>query len=312
MDIELGIEAEELEIAGTDVKCLILDMDDAELAVCELALYPHFHEHFREAFDLIGVATSFWLEDGSYATSAESVTRTLFRLRDAIGERASSAEAASLPNVIRGLLGVDHPATDSQLAAAFALVLGVQAVEILANWLFELEVAIYDIDADLVEGLRKNSPRQYATLIDKERDRRAGLEIEAREQFASLKGEANQALLMANLYRQVESIDVSQNGFNTSSLMLRLLDEAFSAKASKRGQEAGKGNQDASSKTQTETMDRRSKIKAAAETIIAGRRIEKRNLTDAELTNLLFDQAVHGTKKTIRDHLTALGLRPLK
>jgi hypothetical protein len=236
----------------------------------------------------------------------------LFRLRDAIGERASSAEAASLPNVIRGFLGVDHPATDSQLAAAFALVLGVQAVEILSNWLFELEVATYDIDADLIEGLRKDSHRQYAALIDKERDRRAGFEIEAREQFAVLKGEANQTLLMASLYRQVESIDVSKNGFNTSSLMLRLLDEAFSAKASKRGQEAGKGNQEAGSKTQIETMDRRSNIKAAAEQIIAGRRIEKRNLTDAELTNLLFDQAVHGTKKTIRDHLTALGLRPLK
>jgi len=312
MDIELGIEAEELEIAGTDVKCLVWDMDDVELAVRELALYPHFHEHFREAFYLIDTATSFWLEDGSYVPCAESVTRTLFRLRNDINDRASSAEAASLPNVIRGFLGVDHPATDSQLAAAFTLVLGVQAVEILANWLFELEVAIYDIDADLIEGLRKDSPRQYAALIDKERDRRAGFEIEAREQFASLKGEANQALLMANLYRQVESIDVSQNGFNTSSLMLRLLDEAFSAKASKRGQEAGRGNQDASSKIQTETMDRRSKIKAAAKTIIAGRRIEKRNLTDAELTNLLFDQTVHGTKKTIRDHLTALGLRPLK
>jgi hypothetical protein len=312
MDIELCIEPEELEIAGTDVKCLIWDMDDAELAVRELALYPHFHEHFREAFDLIGVATSFWLEDGSYATNAESVTRTLFRLRDAIGEHASYGEAASLPNVIRGFLGVDHPATDSQLAAAFALVLGVQAVEILSNWLFELEVATYDIDADLIEGLRKDSPRQYAALIDKERDRRAGFEIEAREQFAVLKGEANQTLLMASLYRQAESIDVSKNGFNTSSLMLQLLDEAFSAKASKRGQEAGKGNQEAGSKIQIETMDRRSNIKAAAEQIIAGRRIEKRNLTDAELTNLLFDQVVHGTKKTIRDHLTALGLRPLK
>lgn len=312
MDIERGIEAEELEIAGTDVKCLIWDMDDVESAVRELALYPHFSEHFREAFDLINSATSFWLEDGFYAPSAESVTRTLFRLRDAIDDSASSAEAASLPSVIRGFVGFDHPATDSQLVAAFALVLGVQAVEALANWLFELELATYDIDADLIELLKNNSPRQYAALIDKERDRRAGFEIEAREQYAALKGEANQTLLMANLYRQVESIDVSKNGFNTSSLMLRLLDEAFSAKASKRGREAGKGNQDASSKTQTEAMDRRSKIKAAAEKIIAGRRIEKRKLTDAELTNLLFDQAVHGTKKTIRDHLTALGLRPLK
>jgi len=312
MDIELGIEAEELEIAGIDVKCLIWDMDDVESAVRELALYPQFKEHFREAFNLIDSASSFWLEGGSYASCAESVTRTLFRLRDLIDEHGSYAATASLPSVIRRFLGVDHPATDSQLVAAFALVLSVQAVEALANWLFELELATYDIDADLIELLKNNSPRQYAALIDKERDRRAGFEIEAREQFAVLKGEANQTLLMASLYRQVESIDVSKKGFNTSSLILQLLDDAFSAKASKRGQEAGRGNQDASSKIQTESMDRRSNIKAAAEQIIAGRRIEKRNLTDAELTNLLFDQTVHGTKKTIRDHLTALGLRPLK
>ncbi|WP_340052178.1 hypothetical protein [Pseudomonas proteolytica] len=57
---------------------------------------------------------------------------------------------------------------------------------------------------------------------------------------------------------------------------------------------------------------RRAKIKAAAEQIISGRKSEKRSLTDAELTNLLFDQADNGTKKTIREHLIALGLRPLK
>jgi hypothetical protein len=94
--------------------------------------------------------------------------------------------------------------------------------------------------------------------------------------------------------------------------MHRMLDEAFSAKASKRGHEAGKGNRDPESKIQSDTMHRRANIKAAAEKIINGRLIEKRSLSDAELTNLLFDQSVHGTKKTIRDHLTILGLRPLK
>ena len=59
-------------------------------------------------------------------------------------------------------------------------------------------------------------------------------------------------------------------------------------------------------------MDRRAKIKAAAEQIINGRKIEMRRLSDAELTNILSERKCHGTKKTIREHLTALGLRPLK
>lgn len=311
MDIERGIEAEELEIAGVDVTCLVWDQDDVEVAVRNLVLFPQFNEHFKDAFNLISTATSFWLEDGSYAPCAESVTRTLYRLRDAISEHASYAEAGSLPSVIRRFLGVSHSAADSQLVATYALVLGTQAVETLANWLFDLELATYDIDADLIEQLRHHSPRQYLALIEKERDRSSGNEIRAREDFATLLGEANQALLMASLYRQVEQMDVFKKGFNTSSLMHRILDDAFSTKATKRGQVAGNGNRNPDSAIKTAAMNRRAKIKAAAEQIISGRKSEKRNLTDAELTNLLFDQA-HGTKKTIREHLTALGLRPLK
>ena len=312
MDIERGIEAEELEIAGVDVTCLVWDQEEVEIAVRNLVLFPQFNEHFKDAFDLISTATSFWLEDGSYAPCAESVTRTLYRLRDPISEHASYAEAGSLPNVIRRFLCVSHSAADSQFVATFALVLGTQAVETLANWLFDLELATYGIDADLIEQLKHDSPRQYLALIEKERDRSSGNEIRAREDFATLLGEANQALLMASLYRQVELMDVFKKGFNTSSLMHRILDDAFSTKATRRGQEAGNGNRNPSSKIQSDTMDRRANIKAAAEQIISGRKSEKRNLTDAELTNLLFDQSVHGTKKTIREHLTALGLRPLK
>lgn len=312
MDIERGIEAEELEIAGVDVTCLVWDQDDVEVAVRNLVLFPQFNEHFKDAFNLISTATSFWLEDGSYAPCAESVTRTLYRLRDAISEYASYAETGSLPGVIRRFLGVSHSAADSQLVATFALVLGTQAVETLANWLFDLELATYDIDADLIEQLKHDSPHQYLALIEKERDRSSGNEIRAREEFATLLGEANQALLMASLYRQVEQMDVFKKGFNTSSLMHRILDNALSTKATRRGQEAGKGNRDPSSKIQTDTMDRRARIKAAAEQTIHGRKIEMRSLTDAELTNILSKREGLGTKKTIREHLTALGLRPLK
>ena len=312
MDIERGIDAEELEIAGVDVTCLVWDQEEVEIAVRNLVLFPQFNEHFKDAFDLISTATSFWLEDGSYAPCAESVTRTLYRLRDPLSEHASYAEAGSLPSVIRRFLGVSHSAADSQLAATFALVMGTQAVETLANWLFDLELTTYDIDADLIEQLKHDSPRQYLALIEKERDRSSGNEIRAREEFATLLGEANQALLMASLYRQVEQMDVFKKGFNTSSLMHRILDDALSTKATRRSQEAGKGNRDPNSKIQTDTMDRRAKIKVAAEQIINGRKIEMRSLSDSELTNILFNQKVHGTEKTIRRHLEALKLRPLK
>ncbi|MCS4311719.1 hypothetical protein M2397_002014 [Pseudomonas sp. BIGb0381] len=314
MDFERGINAEELEleIAGFDVTCLMWDQDDVEAAVRSLVLFPQFNEHFKDAFDLINTATSFWLEEGSYAPCAESVTKTLYRLRDPISEHASYAEAGSLPRVIRGLLRASHSAADSQLVATYALVLATQALETLANWLFDLELTTYGIDADLIEQLKHDSPRQYLALIEKERDRSSGNEIRAREEFATLLGEANQALLMASLYRQVEQMDVFKKGFNTSSLMHRVLDDALSTKATRRGQEAGNGNRNPNSAIQTSAMDRRAKIKAAAEQIISGRKSEKRSLTDAELTNLLFDQAGNGTKKTIREHLTALGLRPLK
>jgi len=314
MDFERGIEAEELEleIAGFDVTCLVWDQDDVEAAVHSLVLFPQFIEHFKDAFVLINTATSFWLDEGSYASCAVPVTRTLYRQRDAISEHAMYSEAGSLPNVIRQFLGVSHPAANSQLVATFALVLGTQAVETLANWLFDLELATYDIDADLIEQLKHDSPRQYLALIEKERDRSSGHEIRAREDFATLLGEANQALLMASLYRQVEQMDVFKKGFNTSSLMHRILDDALSTKATRRGQEAGNGNRNPDSAIKTAAMNRRAKIKAAAEQIISGRKSEKRNLTDAELTNLLSERKGHGTKKTIREHLTALGLRPLK
>lgn len=314
MDFEQDIDAEELEleIAGFDVTCLVWDQDDVEAAVRSLVLFPQFNEHFKDAFDLINTATSFWLEEGSYAPCAESVTKTLYRLRDPISEHASYAEAGSLPSVIRRFLGVSHSAADSQLTATFALVMGTQAVETLANWLFDLELTTYDIDADLIEQLKHDSPRQYLALIEKERDRSSGNEIRAREEFATLLGEANQALLIASLYRQVEQMDVFKKGFNTSSLMHRILDDALSTKATRRGQEAGKGNRDPNSKIQTDTMDRRAKIKVAAEQIINGRKIEMRSLSDSELTNILFNQKVHGTEKTIRRHLEALKLRPLK
>ena len=135
-----------LEIAGFDVSSLLWEQDEIELAVRELALYPQFHEHFKEAFGLINYATSFWLEELSYAAHAGSVIATMYRLRDPIDEHASYAKPSSLPNVIRLFIDVDTKTNDSQLTATYALIRAFEGVTALANWLFETEVSIYDLN----------------------------------------------------------------------------------------------------------------------------------------------------------------------
>ncbi|WP_122342027.1 hypothetical protein [Pseudomonas caricapapayae] len=303
-----------LEIAGFDINSLVRDVDDVELAVGELALHEQFKEHFWKAFDLLNMASSFFLEDGSYTEDTDVLTATIFRCRDDIYAHTNDVEGGSLPTMIRSFVRHIDNVTDSKLVASYALVLATQAVEVLANWLFNLELAVYDTDPDInvIEALRNDLPDKYLALLDDERGLHSREEIDAREEFATLLGQANQMLFMANLHLQIEQLDLSENSFNVSSRVGGMLDNSLKAVASKRAHEAGLGNRDPESKIQTDAQHRRSMIEVAARKIINGRMIEKRSLSDAELTKLLFKQGGHGTEKTIRVHLTALGLRPLK
>ncbi|AZE38111.1 hypothetical protein C4K06_5102 [Pseudomonas chlororaphis subsp. aureofaciens] len=282
MDDDLNIEATGFQIAGVDLHCLLLDMDEIELAVSELALYSHFYEHFKEGFDLIHHAQAFWLEDGVYAQYADSTIQTMFRKRDDIEQHYSFAEASSLPEVARQFVGSDHPAPDSKLIATYALVQAVQAVEALANWLFDLELSVYDLEADLVELMRQTDPKQYLKLIDRARDRSSGFEIRSREEFAIYKGEADKTLMLASLYSQLESVDVSTPGFNAHGFLRVALGNVTAAQASLRGKAAGKGNSNPESDKQQAATKRFERIcKAADRHISADPKISGTDLVKA-------------------------------
>jgi len=298
MNFEFGVDTDDLEIAGYSVKYLLWDMDEAEAAVHKLALYPQFYDHFYEAFDVINLATSFWLDEGSYTEYAESTIQSVFHLRDVIVQEASFMQAASLPRAVRNVIGVDHPATDSQLTATVALVYSVEAVEILANWLFNLEIIVEGIDAELIEQLKMRPSREYLDLVERQRDLNSGLEIYAREQFAIRKGDAENALQLAGLYQQIENIDVSVKGFNVSSVLHDIVSTAFSSKASLRSSAAGKGNKSPDSVKQQESQDLKDRIIKSA----------KRHLqANAQSTKTELVKALHAdgiaSKPTIRKYV---------
>lgn len=298
MNRNLGTEALELEIAGVDVGCLLWDLDEVELAVRELALYSQFSEHFRDAFTCIHNATSFWLEDGQYADCAESATKTIFRLRDPIEEHFYFSEPTSLPRVVRRFLGIDHPASDTQLVATYALIQAVQAVEVLANWLFDLERSLYDLDLDLVEQLRQTDPKQYLLLIQSERKRKSDFEIDAREKFADFNGEASKILMLASLYQQADWADISRNDFSASGFLRRALENAFAAKASEKGKAAGKANAKPGTIKQENTKKLFADISKAAKSQISA----DPNITETELVKALVNLG-KASAPTVRKYL---------
>jgi hypothetical protein len=294
-DMPIGV----LEIAGFDVTSLLWEQDEIEQAVSELALYGEFREHFKEALELINYTTSFWLEDGRYPDRAGSVIGTIYGLRDAIYEHACYAETTSLPGVIKRFHQVDRNATDSQLVATYALVLSVRAVEVLANWLFETELYVYDIDADLIAQMQMTAPKKFCALVEKERLKDRLGEIDARESFWKFIGEADKTILLADLYRQTESIDVSKKTLNVSSFLRDALQDAMSSKASQRASSAGKANSAPHSEKQLKSVELFARISQAAKRQISA----NPKISETDLVRGIAKQDGMGSVVTIRKYL---------
>ncbi|NBA95660.1 hypothetical protein [Pseudomonas sp. R5(2019)] len=295
-----------LEIAGLDVSNLLWEQDDIELAVRELALYSPFREHFKEALELANYATSFWLEDGRYPDRAGSVVATMFRLRDEIEEHASYADAGSLPSVARRFISIDRDAADSQLVATYALVQSIQAVQVLANWLFETELYVFDLDADLIAQMQTTDPKKYCALAEKERQKDPGGEIDARESFRAFMGDADKALMLASLYRQVEDMDVSKGNFNVASFLSEALGRAFSAKASQRGAAAGKANRNPESVKQQDVANLFERVRKAADRHI----LANPTISELDLKKALVKKERIASEPTVKKYLILGGYLP--
>lgn len=306
MKDKVSLEAGELEIAGVEVGCLLMDIEEIELAVSELALYGHFFDHFKEGFELIHHALFYWLEDGGYAESAESTINTLFLRRDLIEERFHFAEATALPRVIRSEIKIDHLVSDSQLVATYALVQAVEAVEALANWLFDLELGVYDIEVDLVELLRQTDHKEYVKLVEKARNRTSGFEIRSREDFALLKAGANKALMLASLYRQIEDVEASQPGSNAYSFMRNVLANVSATQASQRGKTAGKGNSNPESDIQQAAKNRFDRVCSAADRHLSA----NPKISGTDLIKVIVEKDKIASIPTVRKYLHKGGYLP--
>ncbi|MFJ2546593.1 hypothetical protein ACIOVF_09030 [Pseudomonas sp. NPDC087612] len=296
------------EIAGTEFLSLLEDLDEIEDAVRAAALYHQFHEHYRGAFELAGHAASYWLEeDGAYADVAAGVIQEMFRLRDVILDHFSYAEASSLPRVLGGVMSLDEDVTDSRIVASYAFVQAMEAVQVLGDWLLELEDSVYDLDADLIEQLRQSDPAQYRLLVERKRRAQSDSEITARESFAQLMGAADKTLMIAALYEQAE-IGLASDRFEPGSFFPQALDTIFATKASEKARAAGKANSHPDSVRQVNMQERKEKICEEADRL---KRLEPK-IGETELVSRLAARPEFGTPDTVRKHLRAGGIIPEK
>lgn len=300
---ENEVEPFTFELANTDISSLLDEIHLMEEAVAETALFPAFREHFRQAFDVINEAASYWLEEGlGYSSQARRITHETFSQRDLIYERLCYAQSFSLPDVVREVLGQVESIPGSRMAASYAFAQALDAVQRLADWLVNVELDVYDINPDLVEWLRLNDPEFFHTLVERQRRTQPGREAGVRETFAQWVAESEKVLMLADLYRQSEAA-LSSGRLQPGSFFPTMIDRIYTVKSSERARLAGRGNSRPGTATQDGKAKKRELTRAAVERI-------KKSYPDIEpkalLSRLVGIEGI-GTRDTIRENLRELG-----
>jgi len=300
---ETELEQFTFELANTDISSLLDDIQMMEDAVAEAALFPEFREHFRQAFDVISQAASYWLEEGlGYSCQARRVIHETFRQRDLIYERLCFVQSFSLPDVVREVLGQVEAIPSSRMAASYAFAQALDAIQMLADWLVNVELNVYDINPDLAEYLRLNDPEFFQTMVDRQRRTQPGREVEVRETFAQWVGESEKVLMLADLHRQSE-VALSSGRLQPGSFFPTMIDKIYTVKNSERARLAGKGNSRPGTATQDGKAKKRELTRAAVE------RVKKAHpkIEPKALLSMLVGVEGLGTRDTIRENLRELG-----
>ena len=103
---------------------------------------------------------------------------------------------------MREVLGQVEAISSSRMAASYAFAQALDAVQMLADWLGNVELNVYDINPDLAEYLRLNDPEFFQTMVERQRRTQPGREAEVRETFAQWVAESEKVLMLADLHRQ--------------------------------------------------------------------------------------------------------------
>lgn len=300
---ENELEQFTFELANTDISSLLDEIQMMEDAVAEAALFPEFREHFRQAFDVINEAASYWLEEGlGYSSQARRVIHETFRQRDLIYERLCYAQSFSLPDVVRQVLGQVEAISSSRMAASYAFAQALDAVQVLADWLGNVELNVYDINPDLAEFLRLNDPEFFHTMVERQRRTQPGREAEVRETFAQWVAESEKVLMLADLHRQSE-VALSSGTIQPDSFFPTMIDKIYTVKSSERARLAGKGN----SRPGTATQDGKAKKRELTRTAVERIKKSYPEIEPKALLSRLVGIEGIGTRDTIRENLRALG-----
>ncbi|MGE8467788.1 MAG: hypothetical protein ACN6QE_16885 [Pseudomonas putida] len=300
---ENEVEKFTFELANTDISSLLDEIHLMEDAVAEAALFPAFREHFRQAFDVINEAASYWLEEGlGYSSQARRIINETFRQRDLIYERLCYAQSFSLPDVVREVIGQVEAIPSSRMAASYAFAQALDAVQKLADWLLNVELNVYDINPDLAEYLRLNDAEFFHTLVERQRRTQPGREAEVRETFAQWVAESEKVLMLADLYCESE-VALSSGTLQPGSFFPKVIDKIYTVKNSERARLAGKGNSRPGTATQDGKAKKRELTRAAVE------RIKKAHpkIEPKALLSMLVGIEGLGTRDTIRENLRELG-----
>lgn len=279
-------------LAGLYFDPLLSDMDQLEQRLRDLAVDSDLSESFSESLDVMSIASVFWLDEtGSYPDEASRTCAAVHQRFDAIFQQLEFEGAETLGSSIRRALW-EHDATDSRLAAAYAMALTIEGLQQLCDWLTELRRE----SLALASEVEPTSPSSLALA----RQRLSQDEIRARLMHADYLASARHALFLAGLYQQAESLSIKADGYRVAEL---LRNAVAAAASSARARAAGKGNSRPESLRKQAEQELRERIRVEAARVIQGRP----GITRKGLMSVLLSKKI-ATRPTLKKHLDKLGL----
>lgn len=290
-----------LYLAGVYFDPLLSDVDVLEQRLHSLAPDTELIDCFEEALDLMHRATLFWLDEEEefdhFPDEAAPTCIAVQRHIEAIFQESEFQDRNALADTIRRSIWGDVQASDSQLVASYALILVVEGLQAVCDWLVDLRrealMAAPSVEKDKYRDLHRDK-------MDEARRELHYQEVQARLTLSDYMGRAELALFIAELHRQAENLSQTPDGYKIAD---RLHNAIEMASISARARAGGRGNSKPESARQRNAAQTRERIRKAAE-----RKIKVQpDISRKDLVSVLVAQGIT-TRPTINKHLDALGI----
>lgn len=279
-------------IAGVYLDPLLDNLDELEQRLCGLPQYTELAETITDTLDLMNDSTAFWLDStGDFQEGAATICMGVWQRLDSIQQEAEFRDASALADTVRWAAAVETEASDSALVAIYAMVLALEGLRALYDWQIELRQALVGVAQPSLYNKQQLS-RAHACMVD--------YEVAARVHHAECVGQARQALFQAGVYRQIENIAPSADGYRLADLLRSAIQAPVIARARSGGIKGAQAKKVAAADAAEKTCNLARSIKQS-----------EPHLSDAELVERLAEDLIL-SDPTVRAHLRTQGLYPPK